>query len=84
MQTLSNYQIIILVFEWLFIFLSMSTHAYRFEPNTLTVKNFSECPGNEEYVVHVDYKITQLARNKYVVSGLILIGENVGRHIEVV
>lgn len=84
MQTLSNYQIIILVFLWLFTFLITSTYSYRFEPNTLTVNNFSECRENEKYVVHVDYKITQLARNKYVVNGLIIIGENVGRQIEVV
>lgn len=50
-------------------------NGYRFEPNTITIKNFTGCKDDEKNTVHFKPNITRLARNKYVVNGEITINQ---------
>lgn len=45
------------------------TNCYRFEPNTITLKNFSGCPEDERNSCHFKQTITPIARNKYTING---------------
>lgn len=80
MQKITKYQIIcISVSIWILNF----TYCYRFEPNTLTLKNVTECPGVENNVAHINQTITPIARNKYKVNGDITLDEYFPGHLEV-
>lgn len=63
--------------------LSISTHGYRFEPNTFTFNNYSECPGVEKNLVHVNYTITSFGRNKFTVNGEAVFDEYLSGQIDV-
>lgn len=57
------------------IFLFRVSNCYRFEPNTITLTNYSACPGNENNVCQFKQNIIGIARNKYAVSGELLFKE---------
>lgn len=59
------------------------SYSYRYEPNTLTVKNFSECPGVENNVAHINQTILPVGRNKYAVNGELTFDEYFPGHLEV-
>lgn len=67
----------------LFLGLWSNSYCYRFEPNTFTFNNLSECPGSENFSVHVNYNVVPVARNKFDMNGEILFGEFLGGKIDV-
>lgn len=62
---------------------SDNIECYRFEPNTITLKNYTGCPGDEHNSVHFNQSITQINRNKYVISGEITLKEQINSQIQV-
>lgn len=54
---------------WVLHISSRLTHSYRYEPNTLTLQNFTECRGDAKNLVHSNFSITQIARNECKVNG---------------
>lgn len=76
-------QQVIFASVWIFELLSTSTHGYRFEPNTFTFNNYSECRGESKNVVHVNYTITPFGRNKYMVNGEAVFDESLAGQLEV-
>lgn len=62
---------------------SDSIECYRFEPNTITIKNYTGCPGDEHNPVHFNQSITQIYRNKYVINGEITLKEQINSQIQV-
>lgn len=82
MQNITKYHIIVISI-WVFRLLSSSIESYRFEPNTMTLTNYSECPGSENHVVHINYTINRIARNRYVVNGELLFKEYLAAPLEV-
>lgn len=58
------------VFIWFIGYLIGSVHCYRFQPNTMTLNNFTDCAKSEDDVVaHFNCSITIIARNKYLLNG---------------
>lgn len=82
MRDILNFPIIF-TFTWIFVLLNRSLNCYRFEPNTFTFNSYSECPGDEENVVHVNYSIASNARNKFVINGEAVFLEALGGKMEV-
>lgn len=82
MRIETNIQMIF-VFVCIFWLLNSTILCYRFEPNTMTLTNYSECPGNEKSVVHSNYTITQVARNTYVMNGELIFDEYLAGQMEV-
>lgn len=81
MQEEAKYQIIF-TFIWVLRILCPSD-CYRFEPNTLTLNNFTKCPGDEENTAHLNFSISRLARNKYVINGEVMFEETHNGPLEV-
>lgn len=82
MRVLLNF-FTIFIFLWIFELSNRSFHCYRFAPNTFTFNSYSECPGDEENVVHVDYSIAPISRNKFVINGEAVFLEVLGGKMEV-
>lgn len=65
-------------------FLIEISECYRFEPNTLTVTNISFCHINEtNRFAHLEQNLTHIWRNKYNVSGEMVIKEFISAPIQV-
>lgn len=58
-------------------------NSYRFEPNTITLTNFSDCPGNEKYSCRFEKNITHITRNKYTMNGELFFKEVIPPPIQV-
>lgn len=56
---------------------------FSFQSKTIKLNSFSECPEEEETVIHFNGTITKLTRNKYTVNGEFTFNESVGAPIEV-
>lgn len=69
----------------IFILLSKmkSICCYRYEPNTLKLTNFVSCPEDEKNVLHANFSVNEITRNKYVLNGEIFYDEDVAGQIEV-
>lgn len=69
MQNLTGNIFHVFVLLWIFQLSCKLTHSYRYEPNTLTLQNFTECVGDEKNLVHANFSIDQIARNKCKING---------------
>lgn len=81
MQRTTKYQAAF-AFTWIFLLLSYS-QSYRFEPNTLTLNNFSTCITGDNKTIDMHYSISQLGRNKYIVDGQAIFTEFLPGPLEV-
>lgn len=67
----------------LLIFFFCVSNCYRFEPNTITLSNYSVCPGDEKNVCQFKQNIISIARNKYAISGEVIFKDVIHPPIQV-
>ena len=56
---------------------------FSFQTKTIKLNSFSECPEEEDTLIHYNGTVTKASRNKYTVSGEITLNETVAGPIEV-
>lgn len=59
-----------------FITLLHHTHCYRFEPNILTLNNYSSCSEDKSNPIHLNMSVEPISRNKYRINGEAIFEEN--------
>lgn len=59
-------------------------NGFSFQTKTIKLNSFSECPEEEDTIIHYNGTITKASRNKYTVNGEITMNETVAGPIEVI
>lgn len=76
------HQRIVFAFVLTMKFLNTLSNGYRFEPNTLTINNYSNCLENGKQSI-LNYSFSPISRNKYVVNGQMIVDEFMTGPLEV-
>lgn len=56
---------------------------FSFQSKTIKLSSFSECPDDEDTLIHFNGTITKAARNQYAINGEFTFGANITSPIEV-
>lgn len=57
---------------------------FSFQSKTIKISSFSECPQDDDTLIHFNGTIAKEARNQYAINGEFTIAENITSPIEVI